>query len=151
MFRTINRLLFGGEEENPKEVKSEDVVDEGWLVVSHQETITAENQDAELSDSRPLDTAHRTDTVADMETDTSLSDAERTVPSSSTSGAVTISLSHPKVLAEVIQSACIQKATAWVDRHHVSHSSMKRQNRVRQGVQQRSFHLQQPGLRSLSH
>lgn len=36
MFKTITRLLFGGEEETPEDVKSGEVVEEGWLVVSHQ-------------------------------------------------------------------------------------------------------------------
>ena len=35
MFRTITRLFFGGEEETPKEVKSGEVLEEGWLVVNH--------------------------------------------------------------------------------------------------------------------
>ena len=36
MFRTITRLLFGGEEKTPEDVKSGEVVEEGWLVVNHQ-------------------------------------------------------------------------------------------------------------------
>lgn len=36
MFKTITRLLFGGEEETSKGVKSGEVVEEEWLVVTHQ-------------------------------------------------------------------------------------------------------------------
>lgn len=36
MFKTISRLLFGGEEETPETVKSGEEVEEEWLVVSHQ-------------------------------------------------------------------------------------------------------------------
>lgn len=36
MLRTIAHLLFGGGEEVPEEVKSAEVVEEGWLVVPHQ-------------------------------------------------------------------------------------------------------------------
>lgn len=36
MFKTIARLLFGGEEQTPEDVKSGEVVEEEWLVVSHQ-------------------------------------------------------------------------------------------------------------------
>lgn len=36
MFKTITRLLFGGGEETPKSVKSGEVVEEEWLVVTHQ-------------------------------------------------------------------------------------------------------------------
>lgn len=36
MLKTITRLLFGGEEETPEDVKSGEVVEGGWLVVSHQ-------------------------------------------------------------------------------------------------------------------
>lgn len=36
MFKTLTRLLFGGEEEAAEGVKSGEVVEEGWLVVTHQ-------------------------------------------------------------------------------------------------------------------
>lgn len=36
MFRTITRLLFGGEEDTPQEVKCGEVLEEEWLLVSHQ-------------------------------------------------------------------------------------------------------------------
>jgi len=36
MFKSITRLLFGVAEEAPGDVKSAEVVEEGWLVVSHQ-------------------------------------------------------------------------------------------------------------------
>lgn len=36
MFKTIARLLFGGEEQTHEDVKSGEVVEEEWLVVSHQ-------------------------------------------------------------------------------------------------------------------
>ncbi|XP_069368010.1 tumor protein p53-inducible nuclear protein 2 [Paralichthys olivaceus] len=151
MFRTITRLFFGGEEETPEEVKSGEVVEEGWLVVNHHETSSVENQDAELTDSQPLNSAPHGDTVTKMETDTSASDTEPTVQSSSSSGVVSGSFSQPKVLAEVTQFTCIQKAKAWTERHHMSRNAIQRQNRVRQGVQHHSFNLQQPGHRNPSH
>ncbi|XP_071350811.1 tumor protein p53-inducible nuclear protein 2 [Trachinotus anak] len=152
MFKTITRLLFGGKEETTEEVKSGEVVEEGWLVVSHQETSSAENQDAELTDAQPLNSAPHGDTVANMETDASLLDPELTVESSSTtSGATFASFSQPKALSEVTQLTCNQKAKAWADRHHMSRNAIQRQNRARQGVQHHSFHLQQPGHRNLSH
>lgn len=36
MFRRLSRLLFGGEEVVSEDVKSGDVVEDGWLVVPHQ-------------------------------------------------------------------------------------------------------------------
>ncbi|XP_078103496.1 tumor protein p53-inducible nuclear protein 2 isoform X2 [Sander vitreus] len=71
MFKTITRLFFGGEEETPDDVKSGEVVEEGWLVVSHQETGSVENQGAELTDTQPPNSALHGDTVANMETDMS--------------------------------------------------------------------------------
>lgn len=44
-----------------------------------------------------------------------------------------------------------QKARTWADRHHRTRNSMQRHNRLRQGLQQSLFHLQQPGRRSLGH
>ncbi|XP_062252019.1 tumor protein p53-inducible nuclear protein 2 [Platichthys flesus] len=150
MFRTITRLFFGGEEETPKEVKSGEVLEEGWLVVNHHETSSAENQDAELTESLPEISPPHGDTVTKMETDTSVSDTEPTAQSSS-SGDVSGSFSQPKVLAEVAQVTCVQKAKAWTERHHMSRNAIQRQNRVHQGVQHHSFNLQQPGHRNLSH
>ncbi|AWP03328.1 Tumor protein p53-inducible nuclear protein 2 isoform 2 [Scophthalmus maximus] len=153
MFRTLTRLIFGGEEENPEEVKSGEVVEEGWLVVNHHETSSApENQDAELTDSQPPNSSPHVDTVTTMETDISVPDAEPAIQTtSSSSPTISGSFSHPKALAEVTQSTCIQKAKVWADRHHVSRNAIQRQNRVRQAVQHHSFHLQQPGHRNLSH
>ncbi|XP_035858411.1 tumor protein p53-inducible nuclear protein 2 [Sander lucioperca] len=152
MFKTITRLFFGGEEENPDDIKSGEVVEEGWLVVSHQETGSVENQGAELTDTQPPNSALHGDTVANMETDMSVLDQEPTVQSSSTTGrAITGSVSQPKALEEVTQLTCIQKAKAWADPHRMSRNAIQRQNRVRQGVQHHSFHLQQPGHRNISH
>lgn len=36
MFRRLTRLLFGGEEVVSEDVKSSEVVEDGWLVVPHQ-------------------------------------------------------------------------------------------------------------------
>ncbi|KAM7402653.1 hypothetical protein PAMP_017873 [Pampus punctatissimus] len=64
MFRTITRLLFGGEEdETPEDVKSGEVVEEGWLVVNHQ----AGNQEAEVQQSN---SALYVEPVTRLETDT---------------------------------------------------------------------------------
>lgn len=146
MFGIINRLLFGGEDKTPENVKSGEVVDDGWLVVNHQEVMSAEDQKVALSEN----SAAPGDTMSLQETDTSVADPEPVVQSGNTStpaGAFCPS----KVLPEVTQFSCIQKAKAWADRHHTSRNGIQRQNRVRQGVQQHSFHLQQPGQRSLGH
>lgn len=81
----------------------------------------------------------------------SVLDPEPTVQSSSTSPAITGSVSLHKALLEVTQLTCMQKAKAWTDPHHMSRNAIQRQNRVRQAVQHHSFHLQQPGHRNLSH
>ncbi|XP_060926426.1 tumor protein p53-inducible nuclear protein 2 [Limanda limanda] len=148
MFRTITRLFFGGEEETPEEVQSGEVVEEGWLVVNHHETSSAENQDAELTESEPVNSPLHGDTVIKMETDTSVSDTKPTAQSSSSG---VLSFSQPKVLSEVTQVTSVQKAKAWTERHHMSRNAIQRQNRVHQGVQHHSFNLQQPGHRNLSH
>ncbi|KAA8593474.1 hypothetical protein FQN60_009590 [Etheostoma spectabile] len=152
MFKTISRLFFGGEEETCDDVKSGEVVEEGWLVVSHQEPSSAENQGAALTDTQPPTSALHGAPVANMETDMSVLDQEPTVQSScATSRAITGSVSQPKALEEVTQLTCIQKAKAWADPHQMSRNAIQRQNRVRQGVQHHSFHLQQPGQRNISH
>ncbi|KAM9362195.1 tumor protein p53-inducible nuclear protein 2 [Symphorus nematophorus] len=153
MFRTITRLIFGGEEETPEDVKSGEVVDEEWLVVSHQEAGSAENQGAaKLTDIQPSNSALNGDAAANMETDTSVVDPEPTdQSSSSTSRAVTGSASQPKAVVEVTPLTCIQKAKTWADRHYMTRNAIQRQNRVRQGVQHHVFHLQQPGHRNLCH
>ncbi|XP_059184357.1 tumor protein p53-inducible nuclear protein 2 [Centropristis striata] len=152
MFKTITRLFFGGEEETPEDVKSGEVVEEGWLVVSHQEAGSAENQGAELNDTQPSHSAPHGDTATNMKTDNSVLDVEPIVQSSSSdSQAITGSVPLPKALVEVTQLTCIQKAKARADPHHMSRNAIQRQNRVRQGIQHHSFHLQQPGHRNLSH
>lgn len=147
MFRTITRLLFGGEEKTPEDVKSGEVVEEGWLVVNHQE-----NQDADVPDIQQSNSAINADTDTTLETVTSATDPEPTVQISNTtsnSRAIIGLVSQPKTLAEVTQLT--QKAKSCADRHHMSRNAIQRQNRVRQGVQHQSFHLQQPGHRTLSH
>ncbi|KAM6947286.1 tumor protein p53-inducible nuclear protein 2 isoform 2-T5 [Lycodopsis pacificus] len=150
MFKTIARLLFGGEEETPKDVKSGEAVEEGWLVVSRQGS--AENQGAELMDTQSSNSALQGETVANVESDISVLNPEPRVQSSSSSSqAITGSVSQPKAVLQVTQLTCIQKAKTWTDPHHMSRNAIQRQNRVRQGVQHHSFHLQQPGHRNLSH
>lgn len=147
MFRTITRLLFGGEEKTPEDVKSGEVVEEGWLVVNHQE-----NQGADVPDIQQSNSAINADTDTTLETVTSATDPEPTVQTSNTtsnSRAIIGLVSQPKTLAEVTQLT--QKAKSCADRHHMSRNAIQRQNRVRQGVQHQSFHLQQPGHRTLSH
>ncbi|XP_033482075.1 tumor protein p53-inducible nuclear protein 2 [Epinephelus lanceolatus] len=158
MFQTITRLLFGGEEETPEDVKSGEAVEEGWLVVTHQEADSAESQGAELTDTQPSNSVLHGDKVANMVTNISVSDPEPTGESSSSSSssnsssrAVTGSVFQRKPLAEMTQLTCIQRAKAWADPHRMSRNTIQRQNRVRQGVQHHSFHLQQPGHRNLSH
>ncbi|KAF3689503.1 hypothetical protein EXN66_Car005175 [Channa argus] len=151
MFKTLTRLLFGGQEETPEVFKSGEEVDEGWLVVSHKEATSAENQDIQ-ADSKPSNSAPHGDTVANRETNTKeLAPEPEVQTSTTTSRAISGSSSQPKPLAKVTQSACIQKAKAWADRHHMSRNSIQRKNRIRQGVHPHSFYLQQPGHRNLSH
>ncbi|XP_068451006.1 tumor protein p53-inducible nuclear protein 2 [Clinocottus analis] len=149
MFKSITRLLFGGAEETPGDVKSAEVVEEGWLVVSHQEADSAENQEAERTDTQSSNSGLQGATVANMESDISVSGPEPTVQSSSR--AILGSVSQTQAVLEVTQLTCAQKAKAWADPHHMSRNAIQRQNRVRQGVQHQSFHLQQPGHRNLSH
>uniref|UniRef100_UPI0037E8EF6F tumor protein p53-inducible nuclear protein 2 n=1 Tax=Semicossyphus pulcher TaxID=241346 RepID=UPI0037E8EF6F len=153
MFKTITRLLFGGEEETPQDIKSGEGLEEGWLVVSHQEAVSAEDPGAELTETQPtLNCALHGETVADIKTDISVSDPEPTVQSSSASSrAITGSVFQPKALLEATQLTSIQKAKTWADRHHMTRNAIQRQNRVRQGVHHHSFPLQQPGHRNLSH
>ncbi|KAK2862520.1 hypothetical protein Q5P01_002053 [Channa striata] len=151
MFKTLTRLLFGAQEETPDAFKSGEEVEGGWLVVSHQEAASSENQDSQ-TDPKPSNSAPHGDTVANIETNTRELDPEPEVPTSSfTSRAISGSSSQPKNLAEATQSTCIQKSKAWTDRHHTSRNAFQRQNRIRQGVHHQSFYLQQPGHRNLSH
>ncbi|XP_034533888.1 tumor protein p53-inducible nuclear protein 2 [Notolabrus celidotus] len=156
MFRTITRLLFGGEEETPQEVKSGEVLEEEWHVVSHQEAVLAENQGPELTETQQTSNSPpHGDTVTHLQSDISVLDQETTVQSSSssdpTSRAIAGSVLHPKALLEVTQLNSIQKAKTWADRHHMTRNAIQRQNRIRQGVHHHSFPLQQPGHRNLSH
>lgn len=151
MFKTISRLLFGGEEEEtPEHIKPRETVEEGWTVVTHQEAHSAESQDTLLSEIQPSNSALHGHTATNMEADC-VPDAEPSVQSSTTtSQAVAATLFQPKALPAVTQFSCVQKAKSWADRHYVSRNAIQRQNRIRQGVQH-SFHLQQPGHRSLGH
>ncbi|KAK5872964.1 hypothetical protein PBY51_013616 [Eleginops maclovinus] len=151
MFRTITRLFFGGEEDTTEDVKSGEVVEEGWLVVNHQEESSSENQVTEPTDTQPSNSALHEDTAANMESVISVLDPELAVESSSSSSslAVTASVPHLKDLLEVTQLPCNKKT--WVDPHHMSRNAIQRQNRVRTGVQHQAFHLQQPTHRNLSH
>uniref|UniRef100_G3P729 Uncharacterized protein n=1 Tax=Gasterosteus aculeatus TaxID=69293 RepID=G3P729_GASAC len=152
MLKTITRLLFGGQEEAPEDVKSGEAVEEGWLVVSHPEAGSAENQCAKLTpETQSSNTAAQGATVANVESDISVLDPEHTVETSSSSSIITGSVSQPKAVLEVTQLTSMQKAKTWADPHHMSRNAIQRQNRVRQGVQHQSFHLQQPGQRNLSH
>ncbi|CAK6958370.1 tumor protein p53-inducible nuclear protein 2 [Scomber scombrus] len=149
MFRMITRLLFGGEVETPEDVKSGEVVEEGWLVVNHQE-----NQDAEGPNIQPSNSALYVDTDTKLEADTSATDPEptfQTNSATSNSPAIAGLVSQPKTLSEVTQLTSAQKAKSCAGRHHMSRNAIQRQNRVCQGVQHPSFHLQQPGHRNLSH
>ncbi|KAL3059163.1 hypothetical protein OYC64_011145 [Pagothenia borchgrevinki] len=149
MFKTITRLFFGGEEETPEDVKSGEVVEEGWLVVNHQEPSSSENEVTEPADTQPSNSALHEDIAVNMESDISVLDPELAVQSSSSSLAVTAPLPHPKDLLEETQLSCNKKT--WVDPHHMSRNAIQRQNRVRTGVQHHAFHLQQPAHRNLSH
>lgn len=81
----------------------------------------------------------------------SLVDPEPAGLSSATRPAVAGVAAQLKPAIAVEQLTLIPKARTWADRHHVTRNSMQRHNRVRQGIQQSLFHLQQPGRRSLAH
>ncbi|XP_071773572.1 tumor protein p53-inducible nuclear protein 2 [Centroberyx gerrardi] len=159
MLRTIARLLFGGEEETPEDVKSGEVVEEDWLLVSHQEAInevsSAEDQDAELADTRPSNPAVHEDTDANLETAIRMLEREPSVQSSSTTSQVisSSSVSHAEALAKVTQVTRVQRAQAWVERHHLSRNAIQRQNCARQRSQHHTHntYLHQPGHRNPSH
>ncbi len=112
------------------------------------------NSTLTCSDEKTLELGRFTDSLVFL---SSVLDPEPTAQSSSSGGsssasrAIAGSVSQPKALVEVMQLTCVQKAKAWTDRHHMTRNAIQRQNRVRQGVQHHSFHLQQPGHRHLSH
>lgn len=81
----------------------------------------------------------------------SVVDPEPTGQSNSTHPAVAGAAPQLKPLTIVEQLTLVQKARTWADRHHVTRNTLQRHNRVRLGVQQSLFHLQQPGRRSLAH
>ncbi|XP_029906684.1 tumor protein p53-inducible nuclear protein 2 isoform X2 [Myripristis murdjan] len=159
MFKTITRLLFGGEEETPEDVKPAEVVEEGWLLVNHQEAVSAvsaaEDQDAELADCTPSNpTAHKVDDI--NQTGSKMSEPEPSVQSSSSSQVIRNSLSQAEALAKVTQVTRVQRAQAWAERHHLSRSAIQRHNCGRQRGQRHhslthSTYLHQPGHRNLSH
>uniref|UniRef100_A0A3Q3N3S9 Uncharacterized protein n=1 Tax=Mastacembelus armatus TaxID=205130 RepID=A0A3Q3N3S9_9TELE len=146
MFKTITRMLFGAEEETLEVIKSGEVVEEGWLVVTHQGRSDRHNSFWVLAHQVINTYSHFPVFLSSM------LDPEPAVQSSSTTGrAISGYLPQAKAVAEVTQLTYIQKAKAWADRHHMSRKGIQRQNHVRYGVQQHSFHLQQPGHRNLSH
>ncbi|XP_054883147.1 tumor protein p53-inducible nuclear protein 2 [Poeciliopsis prolifica] len=147
MLRKIVRLLFGGEVERPEEVKPGDAAEDGWLVVNHQEAGGCEKQDALVAAAQQAQAASQGETPANAEK-SSPSLVKPTVPPSRT---VASYVSQPKAVAELSQVTCAQKAKARTDRRHASRNAMQRQNHVHQALQHNSFHLHQPGHRSLSH
>lgn len=80
-----------------------------------------------------------------------LVDPEPAVESSATHPAVAGVAAQLKPSIAVKQITLHQKARTWADRHHVTRNSMQRHNRVRQGIPQSLFHLQQPGRHNLAH
>ncbi|CAN9512489.1 unnamed protein product [Ophioblennius macclurei] len=163
MFKTISRLIFGGAEETPEDVKCGEVVgEEGWHVVTHQEADSGENQDAPLAETQPSSPSLCGSISANIEADCT-SEAEPEVQNSSsvgeggdnsdtsTSRVASGAFSQPKTQTEIERVMWIHRAKAWADRHYVSRNAIQRQNRVRHGVQAHSFQLQQPGNRSLGH
>ncbi|TNM88410.1 hypothetical protein fugu_004664 [Takifugu bimaculatus] len=153
MFRAIARLLFGGEEQTPEDFKSGEMAAEEWQVVSHQEADSAENQGPEQTPVEQSGSAHPQDTLANKGALNVISvvDPEPTGQSSSAHPAVAGAAPQLKPLTVVEQLTLVQKARTWADRHHVTRNTLQRHNRVRLGVQQSLFHLQQPARRSLAH
>lgn len=149
MFGIINRLLFGGEEKTADSVGSGEVLEDGWLVVSHQEAMPEDDQKGALSEHQP-DSAVHGHSVPQPETEPSAADPEPAVGTSS-ARAVSGASPRPRLLSEATRSSCIHQAKAWARRHRTSRNGVRRQNRVRRGVRPQSFHLQQPGHRSLGH
>ncbi|XP_055077848.1 tumor protein p53-inducible nuclear protein 2 [Periophthalmus magnuspinnatus] len=150
MFRIITNLLFGKNDKPIEDISSMEMEDEEWHVVNHQEAVTDEHQKGALLDHQPKPPVCGS---------TVLQDAENSVISSETQdqtkGKITYQaipgVDLPKVIPHVAQSACVQRAKAWADRHSSARKAVQRQNRLRHRVQQQVLHLHQPGPRNLCH
>ncbi|KAM4612920.1 uncharacterized protein ACJ7VT_011136 [Polymixia lowei] len=165
MFTAITHWFFGGEDETPKDLKSGEVVEEGWLLVSCQEAVnkvsSVEDQNAELANtavhSCPSNPTVTEETDDNLETQRRVLESEPSVQTSTTtSRLLQSSVSQVGALAKVTQVGRVQKAQAWVDRHHLARSCIQRQNYVHQRTKCHSSHthntyLHQPGRRDFSH
>nr|XP_057921151.1 tumor protein p53-inducible nuclear protein 2 isoform X2 [Doryrhamphus excisus] len=156
MLKRLARLLFGGQEAPPGEVQPEEVVEEEWLVVSHQEAASAGTGTGSVgASSLPPDSDPNTVATTPVDTDASVTDPEseqstdQSGGTASKRGVASALLSPPEALQELTKLTC-RKASR-TSSHCMSRNAIQRQNRVRQGCQQHSFPLQQPGHRTLSH
>lgn len=146
MFRIITSLLFGKEE--PAEgICSAEGDEEEWHVVSHQDAVGDEHLEGALIDHHS-DSAVEASPVSQQEAATSVTSLESQNKSEADHGIV----DQPPALGHLsLSSACVQKEKAFAQRHSTSRNAFQRQNRIREGFQQQTFHLQQPGRRSLCH
>lgn len=157
MLKTIARLIFGGEEdqqatEDVKSREEEEEEDEEWLVVSHDEALSAENNGLQQLDAQTSASPPHGDTVTNVKAEVGAFDAEPPTQAGNPSGrAAAASVSQLKALVQVAPLSFTPKGCTWVERHHTTRNAIQRQNRVRQGVQHSVFHLQQPGLRNHCH
>jgi len=152
MFKIITSLLFGGDEDAHEDLKSGEVVDEGWLLVNPTEAVNevssvAADQDTERDDSSlcraPSNPAVNEESDAISETDIS----SNTIPS------IRSTASQAAALAKMTQVTRVQRAQALVDRRPLSRGYIQRQNCVCQRTPRHSFHirstyLHQPERRS---
>ncbi|CAL1608678.1 unnamed protein product [Knipowitschia caucasica] len=150
MFRLISNLLFGAEDKAVEDIRPMEVEDEEWHVVSHQEAVAEEHHKAAVID-HETNTAVLGSTCSQLLENSAISSETQDQKKKSAAEALPAVLSLSKAVGPGTPCVCVHKAKDWVPRHGLSRRAMQRQNRIRQGVHPQSFHLQQPGQRSLYH
>ncbi|XP_034142949.1 tumor protein p53-inducible nuclear protein 2 isoform X1 [Esox lucius] len=177
MFRRLTSLFFGGDEDmstDQRTSKSSEMLEEGWLLVDHQEAVNevtlVEEQVVECAntstyrysnppvsgESEPISKTDVSGTTEDMFPSRT---SELELPAQSGAGSpdrVTCGLvSVAGQLAKVTQVARVQRAQTRMERRRLTRKCIQRQNCVRQRAQRHSYstrtvYLQQPGHRNLS-
>ncbi|KAJ0068414.1 hypothetical protein NL108_005997 [Boleophthalmus pectinirostris] len=150
MFRIIANFLFGDEDKPLEDIKSVEVEDEEWHVVSHQEAVADEHQKAALLEHQPKSAVFDSSNVQDADNSVISSETLDQTKEKITNQAFP-GVSLPKVVAHVTEAACMQRAKAWGDRHNSSRKAVQRQNRLQHRVQQQALHLHQPVHRNMYH
>ncbi|XP_034142951.1 tumor protein p53-inducible nuclear protein 2 isoform X2 [Esox lucius] len=168
MFRRLTSLFFGGDEDmstDQRTSKSSEMLEEGWLLVDHQEAVNevtlVEEQVVECANTSTY--RYSNPPVSGESEPISKTDVSRTseleLPAQSGAGSpdrVTCGLvSVAGQLAKVTQVARVQRAQTRMERRRLTRKCIQRQNCVRQRAQRHSYstrtvYLQQPGHRNLS-